>query len=142
MATTKGRKKRKKRIQRRKQYFPQRKSVLDSRIRRDNLRRQSLMLRQVQDRRYYEPNWIDGLKDVSGRPVQYSATTHVKGTNREIRLGLSQVGFRSPESVITCKRRNQRRRALFAIRKIGKGKGARRFKRRVYTEHSKIVCSR
>lgn len=131
---TKGRKKKSRRAQRRKHYFPKRrKVVLRPPIGNRNLR-------YVEDRRTYRPNWIDGHKLTDGRPAVYVATQVSSSDGRAIRLGFSKVGFKTPHRTIVCKRRKRRRRALFAKNIIGAGRGSKGFAKRKLTEMSEVRC--
>lgn len=73
-------------------------------------------------------------KKISGVPAEYGEHQYKN------RFGdvYSAIAFDDPKRTIVCKRRSERRRALFQKKKIGKGKGVTPLRK--YTEWSKVRC--
>ena len=93
----------------------------------------------LDDKRYHDPTRSD-RKYIDGNYVEYEFNRK-REISRGTPLNQTRVAFKYPEKVIVCKRRKERRESLFALNRIGKGKG-RKFKKRKITEDSKISCRR
>lgn len=79
-------------------------------------------------------------KDIDGRDSKIINQDMEVNKNENFK-GVPNQRFSNPNRSIVCRRREDRRRSLFALRKIGRGKGAGR-KRRVMTRYSSISCKR
>lgn len=84
----------------------------------------------IQDRRVYLPPTDSSPRKTNGQRVSYANNLTTKG----------RVQFKDPANVMICKRRSDRRKTLFKLNKIGKGKKS--TKQRRYNESSNIVCKR
>ncbi len=93
-------------------------------------------LREVEDMRTWHPQRDDRtFKRLDGTEATYVTQTEDKNKFRKI----GQTYFSDPRKVTICKRRKERRESLFAGRKVGKGKGSTKKRRRTYK--SNIRCS-
>lgn len=90
----------------------------------------------VQDKRTYPWRYDPVERLVDGRPAHVTVSSRTRQEARKRRVP-SALRFANPKRVITCIRRRTRRQVLFALKKTGKGSGA---KRRRYTDASHIRC--
>lgn len=99
------------------------------------IRRERLEI--TDDRRMFRPALGSPYRDVYGRSARIVADSQ-PGTDLRGSFLPHRLAFESPARVTVCRRRKQRRAALFARRKIGKGIAGP--KRRMMKESSKIKC--
>jgi len=85
------------------------------------------------DRRFYLPLVADRALLTDGRPSKII----VKPTGGHLQTK-EPLRFEDPRRTIVCIRRKQRRKSLFALSKVGKGKGGP--KHRKLTRDSKVRC--
>lgn len=124
-----------KKYQRKNNYFAKKRSSFV-----DNLRPYPERLLDVEDRRRFHPHkhWI-AAKTLQGTPAEVSATIRNRSGSRKVSLSRSRLEFVDPRNTVVCKRRTNRRKALFMLKKIGRGKKG-SGKRRKMTEYSKVRC--
>lgn len=97
--------------------------------------RPRLDLRPVEDLRHDNKN--QAFQTVGGRVARKE--TRPQGEVSRARLSIPMFTyFRDPQRVLVCIRREARRRVLFSLRRIGKGKRVSPFHR--FTEKSHIRC--
>lgn len=91
----------------------------------------------AQDRRLYTPIRRINPSTINNRPAQIIAP----------RQGKSRDSFRfqfreDPRNITVCRRRTDRRRVLFQLKVIGRGRGGAGFKKRLMNELSHVRCVR
>lgn len=87
------------------------------------------------DRRRWSPV-IDSYKMIDGRGVDYEGSRDHRNMRRNV--GMEKIAFVHPDKVVVCRKRKERRAALFRQQKIGKGKKV--SKRRIMRDSSRIKC--
>lgn len=98
-------------------------------------------LQEMSDRRYWNPDPITPLYGLNKTPTTLKQQWLPQNRNvsrpwtafTPIRLGYTQ-----PKRVLTCIRRKQRKEVLHALKKTGKGSGAKKHAR--WTIDSKYKC--
>jgi hypothetical protein len=112
-------------------------NVLDRRIRRrpDNLPKRLKNDRILEDRRYWRPERDRYDRQLDGRRVSYRSRLSQRVPLRRI-----WRAYEHPERVPVCRRRHTRRRVLFAMDLILRGRGRGGGKPRRLTENSRISC--
>lgn len=94
-------------------------------------------LRPVEDLRHVPDNIDYSFKTLGGRPARQ--VSRIQGTVHESGVSAPVHSyFQDPRRVLVCIRRDNRRRVLFALRKIGKGRKVSPFHR--FTEKSLVRC--
>lgn len=86
------------------------------------------------DRRLFDPTgkFPRDIYGFAGRMVVKKSLT------KNNRLRYNEIRWENPKLMEICRRRKERKETLFALKKIGKGKGGP--KERRLTEYSKVVC--
>jgi hypothetical protein len=90
-------------------------------------------LRIIEDRRQKFEKFP---KRIDGTPARITENSY--DSNKRRGFIYSKTAFVDPKNVVICKRRKRRRKILFKIRKIGKGKAGP--KRRIRNFWSDIRC--
>lgn len=91
----------------------------------------------LNDRRRFIPERDVVLYD-DGGIAKYEIRGDDRGNRADRTLG--KISFVNPKKVAVCRRRSQRKKALFQKGKIGKGKSTKNFKERVMKDTSDIKC--
>lgn len=101
--------------------------------------RPRVKLQLVEDRRRFHPAGKMAPAATFSRRDQRRIVEKVKDVRRESpwSMPVARLGFAVPEKVAVCVRRKQRREAMFALRRTGKGAAA---KRRRRSEFSDTTC--
>lgn len=97
-----------------------------------------LNLMETIDRREYFPSISTKERLTDGRPVTYKIHSG-KGNARPRARIARNIAYTNPKRTAVCVRRNARRQSLFAIKKIGRGRGS-FTKPRKRNETSNIRC--
>lgn len=86
----------------------------------------------LDDRRYFRPEIFKDAKKFDGRPsplIEYPAEKPYKS---------AVMSFADPRNTVVCKRRKDRRKALFSAGSIGGGRKVSKYRKR--TEFSDVRC--
>lgn len=106
----------------------------------------SIINRQIEDLRHDASNFVNDnqvgpvYRDTSGS-VAETEWQHIRKSDMQGKRMQPQVriAFRNPKNALVCVRRRVRRAVMFALRRTGKG-GARRNRKAVWSDRSRIVC--
>lgn len=126
-----------KRPRKRKKLNPQRHTTAITK-RKPLLRIPRIEYSPIEDHRRHTPKRARLYYDIKGKEVDY-ALKDAKGTYPGASQTKATVSFADPRSTIVCRRRSERRKSLFALKKVGKGR--RTFKKRKMRPESKIRCT-
>lgn len=88
---------------------------------------------QLYDLRFFKPYEVN--YDLTERPSEY---TDRRGKRKQMDRYTQRIGFYDPKNAVVCRRRRDRKRSLFAKRKIGKGRKVTKYRKR--NENSKLRC--
>lgn len=125
--------------------FPGRSRLLPRRfVKPESLR--SIINRQIEDLRHDSSNFIndngigpvyrDDRAQIAQTEWQYVSKSNMQGKRLQPQM---RIAFRNPENTLVCIRRRARRAVMFALRRTGKA-GARRNRKAVWSDRSRIVC--
>ena len=121
-----------------------------ARMRRDTPRRFGVLVRDFFQTAKPDLREVEDLRRIphehkQGRYLHFDGTparTGYKPVQNKM-FGLYQgmhLGFLQPQRTLVCIRRKARRRVLFALQKVGRGRGAQRPRRARWTSKSYIRC--
>lgn len=127
--------------------FPGRSRLLSRRfVKPESFR--SIINRQIEDLRHDASNFVSDnqvgpvYRDTSGS-VAETEWQHIRKSDMQGKRMQPQVriAFRNPKDALVCVRRRARRAVMFALRRTGKA-GARRNRKAVWSDRSRIVCKK
>lgn len=105
-------------------------------------------LRVIEDLRHAEPRSRSSSTKIQTQRYKRDDGTvagfgpvHVRSRVLPVRTQV-RLSFHQPERTLVCVRRKARRRVLYALQKIGRGRGAKKPKRARWTVKSFIRCNR
>lgn len=107
----------------------------------------SIINRQIEDLRHDNSPYLDNNGIRTYRNTRGQIATPVWAPVRKFDVQGKELSpqmryvFRDPARVMVCVRRRSRRAVLFAMRKTGRS-GAKRNRKAVWTDKSRIVCKR
>lgn len=104
------------------------------------LRRDRIDYRSVLDRRKFYYGHYGYSKLTSGQEAEVKITTRSAKGTRYASLPYARLQYTDPRNTISCRRRSDRRKALFARGNIGRGKSTRRFRKRRMKKDSRVRC--
>lgn len=121
-----------------------------ARMRRDTPRRFGVLVRDFFQTEKPDLREVEDLRRIphahkQGRYLHFDGTparTGYKPVQNRV-FGMFQgmhLGFLQPQKTLVCVRRKTRRRILFALQKVGRGRGAKRPRRARWTSKSYIRC--
>lgn len=121
-----------------------------ARMRRDTPRRFGVLVRDFFQTEKPNLREVEDLRRIphahkQGRYLHFDGTparTGYKPVQNRV-FGMFQgmhLGFLQPQKTLVCVRRKTRRRILFALQKVGRGRGAKRPRRARWTSKSYIRC--
>ena len=106
----------------------------------------SIINRQIEDLRHDASNFVNDngigpvYRDKRGAVAetewQHISKSDMQGKRLQPQV---RIAFRNPKDALVCVRRRARRAVMFALRRTGKG-GARRNRKAVWSDRSRIVC--
>lgn len=106
----------------------------------DNLLRYKTDYTDIMDNRELKPLASDYPMDIFGKKADLYYDDKIRRTYDGKVKVYHSVRFNDPMRSVVCRRRKDRRKHLFIMRVIGRGRGVRKFRRRRMTRYSHISC--